>query len=62
MLHQLGLRDIACGQHDLTLGKLAVGMNEAEAERVLILGQKRSQGMQHGLVINKLLVGIAEGG
>jgi len=49
MLHRLGLRDIASSQHDLALGKLAVGMNEAEAECVLIPGREHSQGTQHGL-------------
>lgn len=62
ILRHLGLRDIACGQHDFTLGKVAVGVNEAKAECVLILGQKRRQGMQHDMAIDKLLVGLAEGG
>ena len=42
MLHWLGLRDIASSQHDLALGKFTVGMNEIEAECVIVLGRKHS--------------------
>lgn len=62
MLHQLELRDIASSQHDLALGMLLVSMSEAEAECLLMLSQRRSQGTQRDYASNRLLVSLAEGG